>query len=289
MVLSRLNSWKGVEWTSHMFTASKNRDSAWGIWRISWWVIASLMPSILRICVSKAWESKMWSRLCYTYIYVDATPSITEASLSLYAAVKNQSSTQTWGIQHAMRSLTLTICCFIPWDSLPQCTAQVRHGCLERLKSTQLKSPHSWPLHVKSTSTQNIAKHPLFSKDVETTWKKTQLCYFSDYLHFTLWNCPWYLYQHSRWACPARGSLYHIDSSLTAQCRLQSTGRGASCWQLHLSLPHPPTSCSMRLVLARHFSDFVWITSLWCPSVTLMVYSPHKVSICPRMLGIIDS
>lgn len=89
-----------------------------------------------------------------------------------------------------------------------------------------------------------------------------------------------------RWACPARGSLYHIDSSLTAQCRLQSTGRGASCWQLHLSLPHPPTSCSMRLVLARHFSDFVWITSLWCPSVTLMVYSPHKVSICPRMLGI---
>ena len=148
-----------------MFTASKNRDSAWGIWRISWWVISSLMPSIFRICVSKAWESKMWSRLCYTYIYVDATPSITEASLSLYAAVKNQSSTQTWGIQHAMRSLTLTICCFIPWDSLLQCTAQVRHGCLERLKSTQLKSPHSWPLQVKSTSTQNILSF-------QRTWKR---------------------------------------------------------------------------------------------------------------------
>lgn len=44
---------------------------------------------------------------------------------------------------------------------------------------------------------KHIKKHPLFSKDMETTWKKTQLCYFSDYLHFTLWNCPWYLYQHS--------------------------------------------------------------------------------------------
>lgn len=276
-----------------MFTASKNRDSAWGIWRISWWVIASLMPSILRICVSKAWESKMWSRLCYTYIYVDATPSITEASLSLYAAVKNQSSTQTWGIQHAMRSLTLTICCFIPWDSLPQCTAQVRHGCLERLKSTQLKSPHSWPLHVKSTSTQNIAKHPLFSKDVETTWKKTQLCYFSDYLHFTLWNCPWYLYQHS--ALSMSRSWVTIPYRLIPNRPMPPTIDRERCFLLTASSLTATSTYELfdgvglgpRLFwfCLNHFIMMSPISPSE-PSVTLMVYATHKVSICPRMLGI---
>ena len=68
---------------------------------------------------------------------------------------KNQSSTQTWGIQHAMRVLSLSekyagskpkdlwpwpfVASSPFWDSLPQCTAQVRHGCLERLKSAQLE------------------------------------------------------------------------------------------------------------------------------------------------------
>lgn len=175
VVLSRLN-WKGVIFGQGIIVLicsrlQKFRDSGGnqqGIWSI-WWVISSLMPSIFRIWVSKAWESKMWSRLCYTYIYVHATPSWS-ISFTICCRKNNQLKPDESSVQcesyHFQKNMLnpnpkvsdLDQLLLHPpfWDSLPQCTAQVRHGCLERLKSTQLKSPHSWPLHVKSTSTQNI-------------------------------------------------------------------------------------------------------------------------------------
>lgn len=251
------------------------------------------------------------------YVHLCSCHTINHWSISfIICCRKNQSSTQTWGIQHAMRVLSLSekyagskpkdlwpwpfVASSPFWDSLPQCTAQVRHGCLERLKSTQLKSPHSWPLHVKSTSTQIIAKHPLFSKDMETTWKKTQLCYFSDYLHFTLWNCPWYLYQHSplsmsrSWVTIPYRSIYRLipngpmpPTIDRERCFLltASSLTATSTYELFDGVGLGPRLFWFCL---NHFIMLSPISPTE-PSVTLMVYSTHKVSICPRMLGIIDS
>lgn len=231
----------------------------------------------------------MWSRLCYTYIYVHATPSITEASLSLYAAVKTnlphkpgESSMQCESCHFQKNMLDpnpkifdLDHLLLHPPSEIPCHNAQ-RKFAMDAWKGWNQRS-WNHPIHGHCMSNPQARKSSQNILSFQRTWKR-----HGRRLNFAIFLTTWILPCETvhdiftnihRWACPARGSLYHIDpyidSSLTAQCRLQSTGRGASCWQLHLSLPHPPTSCSMGLVLARDFSDFVWITSLCCPQYHL--------------------
>ena len=136
------------------------------------------------------------------YIYVHATPSITEASLSLHAAVKTIFHTNLgnpacnaslvtfrkicW-IQ-TQRSLTVTICCFIPLLRFPATMHSASSPWMPG--QAEINAVEITPFMATACQihkhAKHIKKHPLFSKDMETTWKKTQLCYFSDYLHFTL-------------------------------------------------------------------------------------------------------
>ena len=236
MVLSRLTSWKGVEWTSHMFTASTNRDSAWGnpqrIWTISWWVISSLMPSIFRICVSKAWESKMWSRLCYTYIYVHAschTINHWKASLSLYAAVKTnlphkpgESSMQCESCHFQKNMLDpnpkifdLDHLLLHPPSEIPCHNAQ-RKFAMDAWKGW---NQPSWnhPIHGHCMSNPQARKTSQNILSFQRTWKRHgRRLNFVIFLTTCILPCETVhdIFTNIHRACPARGSLYHIIRSI---------------------------------------------------------------------------